>query len=104
METFDQLTDAEKQAAVDVCTNRLLEQVVSGAIRFNDELNHDDLQARIDAALAKADTMQTPWFAGEYIMERAGDDLRELAECDAESALYAEPDEYVLHGIVKESK
>lgn len=98
--TFDQLSDAEKEKAIDHALNVLLRAVVEGAIRFNDQANSDDLQARIDQASAKAEKMQTPWFAHEYIMDAAGDDLRSMAECDAESALYAtELAPQVIRGI-----
>jgi len=37
--------------------------------------------------------MQTPWFAHEYIMEAVGDELRAMAQCDAEDASYAMEDD-----------
>lgn len=99
MKTFDQLTDTQRAAALAKATNDLLTAITEGAIRFNDTLNHDDLQARIDAAFAKADQMQTPWFAAEYIMDTCRDDIEGMAQCDAEDSLYAEEGEHVIHGI-----
>ena len=93
MKTFAQLTKAQQSAAIDSAVNRLLSAICEGAIRFNDELNCDDLQARIDAALVRADEMQTPWFSGEYVMDTCADDIRGMATCDAEDALYLEPGE-----------
>jgi len=69
-------------------------------VRFNDALNHDDLQARIDAAGEKANAMQTPWFWGEYIMDTCREDLEGMARCTAEDALYSAPPEHVISGIV----
>lgn len=99
MKTFEQLTDQQKTIAIDKATDALLTAIVEGAIRFDDERNGNDLQARIDGAWARAERLRTPWFAGEIIMEVAGDDIRGMAECDAEDALYAEPDEFVVHGV-----
>lgn len=99
MKTFEQLTKEQKAKAVEGETNSLLEAICSGAIRFNDRLNKDKLQARIDTALKKAESMGTPWFASEYIMDTCKDDIIGMAQCSAEDALYAEEHEHVIHGI-----
>lgn len=96
MRSYDDLTAEEQAKAEEKATETLLEAIVSGAIRFSDEKNGDDLQARIDSAGQKAEDMQTPWFAGEYVMETAGDDIRGMARCDAEDALYPDPDESII--------
>jgi hypothetical protein len=98
---FEDLTDDERTAAIEKATESLLTAIVEGAIRFNDELNHDDLQARIDGAFERAEAMQTPWFAGEYVMEVAGDDIRGMASCDAEDAMFPREDVRIIDGIVK---
>ena len=95
MKTYNELTEAQQAAAVSYVLGRLLEAILNGGIRFNDELNQDDLQARIDVANAKADAMQTLWFAHEYILDTCRDDLTSMAQCTAEEALYAEA-EYVV--------
>ncbi len=100
MKTYHQLTDEQKVAAKERALICLLEHVLDGSIRFNDEMNDDDLQKRIDAALAFAEKNHTPWFAGEYIMETCSDELKSMASCDAENALYSEPDELVIPNIV----
>lgn len=94
--TFEQLNEAEQEKAVDLAYNTFLSLVVRGAIRFSDEKNGDDIQARIDAAFAKAEAMRTPWFTTEYVHEAAGDDLRGFAQCDAEDALYVNPETRVV--------
>jgi hypothetical protein len=100
MKTFDQLDSAEQEAAVRAATNSLLTAIVEGAIRFSDEKNGDDLQARIDAAQAKAEEMRTPWFAHEYVMDTCREEVEGMARADAEEALYSEPGERVIAGIV----
>ena len=89
MKTYEQLTDEQKTAAVERELRDLLEIISEGQIRFNDELNGDGLQARIDAAWEKANEMQTPWFVSEYIMDTCSDDLESMAQASAEDAEYA---------------
>ncbi len=93
MKKFDDLTEKQQAAAEQHFLGILLEHVVSGAVRFNDEMNQDDLQARIDMALDHAERNQTPWFGGEYILEVAREDLEGMARCDAEDAIYLETGE-----------
>jgi hypothetical protein len=100
MKTFEQLTDIEKEEAVRRATSKLLDAVCEGSVRFNDALNGDNLQARIDSAIAAANATQTPWYAPEYIMNTCRADIESMAQCNAEDALYAEPGEFVEHGIV----
>ena len=93
MRTFDDLSSHEQVKARSKALDELLTLVAEGAIRFNDKLNGDHLQAKIDAAWRKAEQMQTPWFAHEYIMEAVGDELRAMAQCDAEDTTYAAEDD-----------
>ena len=100
MKRFEQLTKEEQDAAVLHCTASLLEAIMEG-MGFNDELNHDDLQKRIDAAIAKAEKMQTPWFAHEYIMDTCKEEIEGMARSDAEDGLYSEPGEQVIAHVCK---
>jgi hypothetical protein len=86
MKKFVDLTTEQQETAVSMALAEVLRDVVSGAIRFADELNGDDIQRRIDKALAEADRLQTPWFAGEVVMEDSAVAavLRGLAQADAE--------------------
>lgn len=114
MKTFEELTDKEKEKAINHYTNELLTVIVQGGVRFNDELNEDALQASIDEAIEEAEKMKTPWFAGEYVMDAryrpmeghvTGDDglwpvaeaIRSMAMCDAEDSLYLEDGECAIH-------
>jgi len=99
MKRFERLSAEWQAKAVEKCTADLLKIIVESGIRFNDKLNHDKLQARIDAACAKAEEMQTPWFAGEYIMETCREEIEGMARCDAEDSLYPDPGEHVITGI-----
>lgn len=98
MKRYTDLTPEQQHKAVEKAASEVLTLIVEGAVRFADELNHDDLQARIDAAIEKADEMQTPWFAHEYVMDTCRDDILSMARADAEDAWYPEG-ETVLEGI-----
>lgn len=99
MKTFDKLNDEQKAAAVAKCVTQLLTAICEGQIRFSDEKNGDSLQARIDAAFEKAKAMRTPWFAHEYIMDTCADDIKSMAQADAEDSIYSEG-EHVVSGIL----
>jgi hypothetical protein len=101
MKTFEQLTADEQTAAIQRALNDLLEAATNGAIRFDDAANGNDLQARIDAAGLKSERMRTPWFAAEYILDAARADLEAMARADAEDAVYAEPTERVVSGVLQ---
>ena len=95
MRRYNELTEEEQAKAKVVCANRFLEAIIGG-VRFNDEANDDDLQKRIDAAIAKAERLQTPWFAGEMIMETCGDEINDMASSNAEDAFYPDTDDLVI--------
>ena len=96
MKTYEQLTKQEQEQAIDQETNDLLRAIIEGAVRFNDKLNGDDLQARIDEAIERAHEMQTPWFAHEYIMDTCADDIRSIASSQATTAIYLEDGEHAI--------
>jgi len=98
MKTYQQLTEGQQANARDHELNALLLAIVGEGLRFDDKANGDDLQARINAAGEKANAMQTPWFAHEYILDTCREDLEAMAVCTAEDALYSE-DELVIAGI-----
>ena len=104
MKTFLELTEGQQEAAITAELNKLLHRILEGFIRFSDEKNKDDLQTSIDRAMSKAESMQTPWFAHEYIMEAkladgslVSDYLRGMAIQQAQDALYASDTEYVVN-------
>lgn len=96
MRKFDQLSADEQSRAEGCALDELLQAVIQGSIRFNDKLNRSGLQARINAAIGAAESNQTPWFAHEFIMETCSDDLRSMAQADAEDALYPDPTERII--------
>ncbi len=100
MKTYEQLTGTQQGEAVSLALNNLLADITNG-IRFNDKLNEDDLQARIDTAGEKAEKLQTPWFWAEIIMEDeyCADMLKRMAQCNAEDAIYSEQGEHCVSGI-----
>jgi hypothetical protein len=104
MKSYDALTETQKERAVALALENLLASIYEGVVRFNDELNKNDLQARIDAAIAKSDEMQTPWFAGEYIIDTCGEEIMAMTQCDAEDSYYAEPGERIVPWNVYSSK
>jgi len=91
--TFTELDSDEQTEAENVCLSELLHAIVADGLRFNDEANNDDVQARIDAAAQEMDDMQTPWFLAERIMEdeKVAELLRGIARADAEDAYYPAP-------------
>jgi hypothetical protein len=101
MKTFNQLTTDQQKKAEEYALIKILTGICEGYLRFNDKLNGDGLQARIDKAGEKATAMQTPWFWHEYIMDTCADDLKGMARVDAEDALYpeVEKNEYCVPGI-----
>ena len=96
MRTWNGLSSTEKERAVDKALLELLECIVEGGIRFDDEKNNDTLQADIDKAMIEADEMQTPWFSHEYVMESVGSILRDMARQDAQEAYYPGCDERII--------
>ncbi len=96
MRKFDELTTEDRRKAIEGRLENLCGRLAEGAIRFNDELNGDDLQARIDAQLAKAEALQTPWFAAAMIREELEDDLIGMARIEAEEAIYLDKGELAI--------
>lgn len=96
MRIYTELSESEQTQAREQCLTDLLTDITSGGIRFNDELNNDDLQARIDKAGEKAESMRTPWFWSEYIMDTCREELERTALCTAEDSLYPSPDESII--------
>lgn len=93
MKSYHELSADEQTKARAHFLTSLLTDIIEGGLRFNDELNQDGLQARIDAAFDKADAMQTPWFSHEYILDTCRNELESMALCMAEDTTYLQPDE-----------
>ena len=103
MRSFAELTTDQQSRVVDHFLSQLLGAVADGSISFRDADNGDDTQARIEAAAAKAQAAQTPWFVGEIIMEDTvlAERLRGMARSHAENSSYMiEGNNVLIIGVV----
>lgn len=89
----DEQVGAEEKAA-----ENIIRAILEGRIRFNDEANRDDLQARIDAQIQKAEDMQTPWFAPAYLYDDpvVKEAIEGMARSQAEDAVYLDAGEQAI--------
>lgn len=85
---FSDLNEKQKEYVFNRSKTELLEKIISGELRFNDMLNGDDLQKKIDVAIGKAEKMSTPWFAGEYIVDSVGQEIDSMVRSKIECDLY----------------
>jgi hypothetical protein len=99
MKKFTDLTQDQQEKAIAQCTTDLLKAICEGAIRFNDQSNNNDLQARIDKAIEIAEQKRTPWFSSDYIFKTCKEEIDAMARADAENAIYMEADEKAINGI-----
>jgi len=97
MLTYNQLNQEQKEKAFSYALGLMLQDISCGAIRFNDELNGNNLQERIDSALEKAEKMKTPWFSGEFIYESCKEEIDSMVIVQVEESLYAEEHENVIY-------
>jgi hypothetical protein len=96
MRRYCELNVRERERAFSRAQELLLTAICEGGVRFVDELNGNALQARIDAAIAKANAMHTPWFAGEYIMDTCAKEIDAMAWSNAEDAYYPDNNDLVI--------
>jgi hypothetical protein len=104
MRKFNELSKAEKEEAINYMLTNLLKAITEGIEVFDKEI-----QSRIEKAFRKAEQMQTPWFAHEYIMEDpiTKKYLQSIAEDEAQKALYrlpTDPEVITLFGKGKHLK
>ena len=102
IKTYKELSDKQKEDVESKFFGEILSAILNGVLIFNDEANNDNLQATIDAAIDKANSMKTPWFANEYVLEAeytvldsnkvllVDSLIRSLAHSKAIDALYTE--------------
>lgn len=96
MKRWDQLSESQRARAVE----HQVEQIILVVVETNCAC-FPSLEKACKAAAEEAERLQTPWFFGSILYERAKDDIDLLAREDAEAALYAEPDEYIVSGIIE---
>ena len=92
---FDDLSMVDKRRSIKYFMNKLINRLVGREITFDDKANKDDFQARVDAAIEKAEDNRTPWFAGEYMLEDSylEEMIYAMARSDAKSAIYLHDDD-----------
>jgi hypothetical protein len=96
MKRFNQLTPSQQSLALAHELTSILQGILEGILRFDVDgaIENDDLQARIDAALASTKTScRQPRFARECILDACREDLMTMARAQAEDAWYLEPGE-----------
>lgn len=96
---YEDLSEEEKGKALTKCLNELVRLIVEGGIRFDDEKNDEPIQKHIDDAFAKAEGLQTPWFAGEIMLEDKWlyEKLKAFALADAQEAVYPEVETVIVY-------
>lgn len=96
MKRFADLTTVEQHRALHLSIEQILEKITVGVIKFGE----DDLQRKVDQAIAKAEENRTPWFAPLMVYEAAPLEIDALALADVEDAFYPEVTDTVLflHG------
>jgi hypothetical protein len=106
MKKWDELTEEQQSEAKYYVLGVLLRDITQEGMRLID----DSADEAVIKAIEKAEKMQTPWFAHEYVMDaeyvdedgndrKLSDLLHQIARSTAMDALYSESDEYVIHGI-----
>ena len=95
MKKYDELTEEQKEKAVNICLTNLLTAIIEGQFVFDDELGN-----KIEEAFKKAEKKRTPWFSHEYIMDTCSEELKEMALEDAKQVIYSEPTEWVIKGVL----
>ncbi len=98
MKTYKNLTNEEKERAVQMHFNEVLLEMIKLPAFFN---YNDGLYAKLQRAFEKADDMQTPWFVNEFIMDTCKDDIQHIAELRASDCYYLENGETSMSGVCK---
>jgi len=95
MKHYKDLTDAQKTAAIEKCLN----QVIQSSIEIGLEFFPEELQEMAEAAVLKAEAMQTPWFTHEYLLDvpEIKEWYKAMAQLDAEEAIYPKPGEWAVY-------
>lgn len=96
MKTYDELDADQKEEALEYWVNLTLTNIICGEvgpIEFTPEVF-----SKMEEAMLEANRMQTPWFTSEYLMDAAGDEIREYAlrNAQAGNVRYNDSDLYVV--------
>ena len=97
MRGYSDLTSEEQRKAFIMALQDVLEQMCTGELMFDDTRSKGDVQARIDAALVKAEELETPWFGPELIFEAVKEEASEIAKGWAEESIYMDLGERAVY-------
>lgn len=92
MKSFTELSEQQQFAAVDELFWRIVGHAVRGSLRFNDLANGNDLQARIEAVIARGYDDQ---YSAHWVAHVCHSEFRALAEESARTAVYVEQETVV---------
>jgi len=92
MRTYKELNPQEQEQAQSRCLELVLREVT-----YDPHVVDDELAKKVELAYERAESMQTPWFAGEYIMDTCEVELKALALEHAQQALYPSRGEFVVY-------
>ena len=99
MKTYKELSEEQRTKARLYFRSMMLRAICEGTAFFEDE----KLQTRIDRAVAKAESLQTPWFAHEYVLEDKYivQRLDAMATLEAEESIYLEDEPAVDLDVIE---
>ena len=90
MKKFQELTEQQKERAVEESFRRVVKAITHGGLTFNDVANGDDLQARIE--IAREEAGDDLYLFGVLISLRCAAEISTLAEMSARDAVYVQGD------------
>ena len=82
---FEELSDSAQEYVINLEKDEILRMYTEGIDCYEDMA----LGEKIEKAIIKAEEMQTPWFAGEYILASCEPEITELAEHYAKIGSYS---------------
>jgi len=94
MKIWQELDHEQKKIAFEREFKAVLEAISEG-------IPFPEIEEAIDKAVNESESMRTPWFFHEYLMEYGGLTLKKLIIRYAKKRLYAEKqDPYVIYGVL----
>lgn len=102
MKKYNELTEAQKDSAIEYALNQLVENIVDQVIFIQFRKYHPVLEKAITLARSGGTFESTTKVAYNMLLTDMDlrEELLETAEMAAETALYAEPEDYIVKGII----